>query len=293
MLRFFSAVRLRRVLAGLCLLAIFLPPLSVRAAQEAPENHVSSRERPINLLLIGQDRLEGETRARSDSIILCTFRRDTHQLTITSFLRDLYVPIPGYGSNRINAAYTFGGMELLNRTLEENFDIEIDGTIEVDFSQFTQIIDVLGGVELELRQDEAELISQETGSCLSAGLQTLNGDQALSYARIRRLDSDGDFSRTQRQRAVLGKLLQNYRDASFITVTRVLNRILPMITTDMTTGEILSYALSLFPMLSDVTAATQRIPADGTYRDEVINDMCVLVANMDYAKKLLKSTISP
>lgn len=274
---------LKRLLTVLCLTGLFFTlPIPARAAETESD--------PLNFLLIGQDRLEGETRARADSIILCTFRRDTRQLILTSFLRDLYVPIPGYGNNRINAAYAFGGSELLKKTLEDNFGVAIDGTIEVDFSQFAQIIDALGGVELELRADEAALISQETGSDLGPGRQVLSGDQALSYARIRRLDADGDFSRTQRQRTVLEVLVNRYRSANFVTVVRVLNRVLPLISTDMTTPEILSHALTLFPMLSGLTAAAQRIPADGTYEDKTIDGMKVLSANMDYARKMLENT---
>ena len=166
----------------------------------------------VNILLVGQDRREGEETARSDSMILCTYHRKTGDLTMTSFLRDLYVPIPGHSSNRINAAYSEGGTELLNDTLRENFDLHIDGNIEVDFSQFAQIIDLLGGVRLELREDEAREINKETGSDLTAGIQTLNGEQALTYARIRKLDADGDFSRTSRQRKVMNALLSQYRN---------------------------------------------------------------------------------
>lgn len=285
----FSRLRRLLALAGLCLILVpWLSPvqaISPLASAENPET--------INLLLIGQDRLEGESRARADSIILCTFRRNSGQLVLTSFLRDLYVPIPGCGSNRINAAYTFGGIPLMRQTLKENFDLEVDGCIEVDFSQFVQIIDVLGGVELELRPDEAALISEETGTQLTEGLQKLNGDQALSYSRIRRLDADGDFSRTQRQRRVLGKLLETYKDAHFVTIVRVLNQLRPMITTDLGAEEILHYALVIFPMLSGANTVTQQIPADGTYRDEVVEGMCVLVADIDLAKKLLNSTTNP
>lgn len=281
--------RLRRLLAlaALCSLLPCILPVKAQAASPQPRNHDT-----VNILLIGQDRLEGEGRSRADSLILCTFRRDARELILTSFLRDLYVPIPGHGGNRINAAYTFGGIPLMKQTLKENFDLELDGCVEVDFSQFVSIIDVLGGVELELRQDEAEHISLETGTQLSAGLQTLNGSQALSYSRIRRLDADGDFSRTQRQRKVLSRLLENYKNAHLVTIVRVLNQLRPMITTDLTAEEILHYALTLFPMLSDASTVTQQIPADGTYRDEVINDMCVLVANTNSVKKLLNSTLN-
>ena len=123
----------------------------------------------INILLIGQDRREDETRARSDSMILCTFRKSEKKLTMTSFLRDTYVKIPGYGQNRINVAYAAGGMSLLNKTLENNFGVHIDGNVEVDFYQFADIVDLLGGVEVDLRNDEAQWVNRETGSGLSEG----------------------------------------------------------------------------------------------------------------------------
>ena len=166
----------------------------------------------INILLIGQDRREDETRARSDSMILCTFHKSEKKLTMTSFLRDTYVKIPGYGQNRINVAYAAGGMPLLNKTLENNFGVHIDGNVEVDFHQFADIVDLLGGVEVDLRNDEAQWVNRETGSSLSEGTNLLNGQQALAYARIRKLDADGDFSRTNRQRKVITALLDAYRE---------------------------------------------------------------------------------
>ena len=116
----------------------------------------------INILLIGQDRRPGETRARSDSMILCTINREKKTIVLTSFMRDLYVQIPGYGNNRINASYAWGGMELLNKTLEQNFGVYIDGNVEVDFEQFAVIVDLLGGVPMELRADEAQYIASAT-----------------------------------------------------------------------------------------------------------------------------------
>ena len=117
----------------------------------------------INIMLIGQDRRPGEARTRSDSMILCTFNKKTGQMTMTSFLRDLYVQIPGYQDNRLNVAYAAGGMPLLNETLKHNFGIHVDGNIEVDFTQFAQLVDLMGGVSMELRQDEANSINQSTG----------------------------------------------------------------------------------------------------------------------------------
>ena len=245
----------------------------------------------VNILLIGQDRREGESRARSDSMILCTFNKQTKQLIMTSFLRDLYVEIPGYRSNRINAAYAAGGMSLLDKTLEQNFGLYIDGNVEVDFNQFADIVDLLGGVEIELRQDEANFINEETGSTLSQGVHTLRGDQALAYTRIRKLDADGDFSRTNRQRKVISALLEAYKGSSLTTVLSLVTKILPMITTDMSSIELMGHALELFPMLSGAELVSQRVPADGTYSNQSIDGMAVLVADMDAAREMLEHTL--
>lgn len=246
-----------------------------------------SGSRIVNILLVGQDRLEGEGRTRSDSMILCTFKKRTKELVLTSFLRDLYVEIPGHGSNRINAAYAYGGMELLEETLEHNFNLSIDGTVEVDFSGFAQIVDRLGGVDIELREDEASLISDETGIETFAGMQHLCGYQALNYARIRKLDADGDFSRTSRQRKVMNAVVDAYRDAKLSTVLLLMNDVLPMISTDMGAGEIMGYALELFPMISGAKIRQEHIPAAGSFRNQNIDGMAVLVPNLEENREVL------
>ena len=245
----------------------------------------------VNILLIGQDRRPGETRARSDSMILCTFNKADGRIVMTSILRDLYVQIPGYQDNRVNVAYAAGGMKLLNETLEQNFGIQVDGNVEVDFTQFQTIIDLLGGVEIDLRQDEADLLNKSLGCTLSEGTQQLTGAQALTYARIRSLDGDGDFSRTNRQRKVMSALVEAYRSANLKTVLSLLDDILPMITTDMSNLQIIAYALELFPMLQEAQIVSQRIPADGTYSGKMIRGMSVLVADMDAARALLEETL--
>ena len=245
----------------------------------------------VNILLIGQDRREGEETARSDSMILCTYHRKTGNVTMTSFLRDLYVPIPGHHDNRINAAYSEGGAALLDQTLRENFDLHIDGNIEVDFSQFSQIIDLLGGVELELREDEAAEINKETGSTLSAGVQLLNGEQALTYARIRKLDADGDFSRTSRQRKLMNALLGSYRNIKWKDLLPLMDELLPLISTDMNYGKLVLLAMEILPKLSGAQITNQRIPADGTFTDERIDGMAVLSADLEANRQLLRETL--
>ena len=245
----------------------------------------------VNILLIGQDRREGEDRARSDTIILCTFNKKTKEVTMTSFLRDLYVPIPGYQSNRINAAYVFGGMPLLNETLKTNFGICVDGNVEVDFTQFAQIVDLVGGVKMELRQDEADAINAAVPGNLTAGEQWLSGSQALAYSRIRNLDADGDFSRTNRQRKVLAALVCSYKDADLSTILSLVVEALPMISTDMNKLTMLRYAAELFPILAGAEIVSQQIPAEGTYSQQTVEDMAVLVADMEATRQILWDTL--
>lgn len=274
-----------------------VPVFSLSAAAAGAEKAVAlsqgTREsRVVNILLIGQDRREGESQARSDSMILCSLDRDAGKLTMTSFLRDLYVPIPGHGGNRINAAYAYGGMALLERTIEDNFGITVDGAVEVDFQQFAGIIDLLGGVAIELRQDEADIINRETGSSLTEGKHLLTGAQALAYSRIRSLDADGDFSRTGRQRKVMEALVAGFRGAGAGDLLELMTQLFPMLTTDLSRGQLLVLALEVLPQLSGLQLASQRIPADGTFFDDTIDGMRVLVADMDAARRLLRETAS-
>jgi LCP family protein required for cell wall assembly len=211
---------------------------------------------------------------------------------MTSFLRDLYVPIPGHGSNRINAAYAYGGMNLLEQTIEENFAVTVDGAIEVDFDQFSRIIDLLGGISLQLRQDEADTINRETGSTLTEGLQHLTGHQALTYSRIRSLDPDGDFSRTGRQRKVMEAIVSKCRSAGPSTLIPLLDQMLPMITTDMQEGDILGYAAEILPIVSELQVVTQHIPAEGTYtydnKGTEENPMYVIIPDIEANRKILE-----
>ena len=152
----------------------------------------------INILLVGQDRQAGQGRQRSDTMILCSYNPNTNEVSLISFLRDLYVSIPGgYSNNRLNAAYAFGGFPLLYKTLEQNFGVKIDGGVEVDFGGFTELIDLIGGVDIYLTAKEAPYVAT---SC-KEGMNHLNGRKALNYARIRKIDSD--FGRTNRQRTLI------------------------------------------------------------------------------------------
>ena len=251
---------------------------------------LSTTENVINILLIGADYQSGD-QARSDSMILCTFNKTKNTITMTSFLRDMYVQIPGYYKTRINAAYAIGGMSLLQKTLEHNFGLEVDGIVEVDFSHFEDIIDLLGGVEIELTYPEADFIIMKSGTKVGAGTQNLTGVQALWYSRFRG-DSSGDFGRTNRQRVVLSKLIEKYKSSSLTDILGMMDDILPMVTTDMEKQEILGYVGSLFPMLMDAEIITQRIPAEGGYYMTKIDGKSVLVPDISFNIEILKDTLA-
>ena len=248
----------------------------------------------VNVMLIGQDRRPGEDRARSDSMILVTFNKEKKTITMTSFMRDLYVKIPGgYLDNRINVSYSLGGIELLNQTLLENFGVVVDATVEVDFGQFRKIIDLLGGVQIELDEAEARYINKKMNTRdVEPGLQTLNGRQALWYARNRSTGGTSDFGRTNRQRTVLNALIEAYKNKPLTEMVGLLDDILPLITTDLTQGEIINYVIALFPMFSECEIVTQHIPVQGGYYDATIRGMQVLVPNMDVNRQALLDSLT-
>ena len=277
------------VLLAVLLFILSLPAAGATAGIPAAE----SDSVLIHILLIGQDRREQDTFARADSIILCSFHPEEGRIIITSFPRDLYVSIPGHDSNRLNAAYAFGGMDLLRQTMEENLDLSLDGCIEADFSRFPQIIDALGGVSITLRQDEADAINGATGGSLTAGTCLLSGDQALAYSRIRNLDSDGDLSRTARQRKLIYSLLSSYRSADLLTILSVVVDMLPMVTTNLSKRQVLVLATKLFPLLDASVITSQRLPADDSFSYDTIRGMSVITADMDLLRNQLQNSLFP
>ena len=253
----------------------------------------------VNIMLIGQDRRPGEGRARSDSMILCTINKEAKTLTFTSFLRDLYVQIPGYRDNRINASYAIGGMKLLDATVEKNFGVHIDGNVEIDFAGFYKAIDSMGGLEMELTGDEAWYLNKRgnwdyndatAGTWnLKKGVNLLTGEQLFAYSRIRDLDSD--FGRTNRQRKVLSTLLESVKDMNIKELNKLLELMLPLVTTDLGNSDIMGYAMAMFPMISDMKVNSVQIPADGTYQFAMIDGMSVLVPDLDENREVLKKAI--
>ena len=243
-----------------------------------------------NLLLVGQDRRPGEGRQRSDSMILVSFNKKTGAISMVSFLRDTYVYIPGYGSEKLNAAYAHKGFGCLFETLKVNFGIVVDAGVEVDFLGFEQIIDMLGGVTINITQKESDYMKKNWGIDVPAGVNRLNGNHALYYSRIRKLDMDA--KRAERQRKVLMSLIDEYKNKDAGEMLRILYEIMPLITTTMKEDEVVNRALNLFPMLSKTEIATQQIPAAGTYTDMTVGTVTATkVADMEVNRQILKELL--
>ncbi len=251
----------------------------------ADDVNVLSKEGVTNILLIGQDtRSEGVT-GRSDSMMILTIDKTNKKLSITSLMRDMYVQIPGYSDNRINAAYYFGGYDLLKATIEKNFGITIDKFAEVDFFAFQKVVDILDGIYIDLNAEEAAAL-KGWGHRTVEGRNRLDGAAALSYCTMRYI-GNSDYERTERQRRALSAIYDRLKDN--ITVPKIMelvDEILPLITTNMTNGEIMSHAMSLYSM--NISSIDQyRIPVDGTYTPMYIRGMAVLVPDLEKNREYL------
>lgn len=170
----------------------------------------------INVLLVGLDSEDALTKGgRSDSMILASLNKKTKKIYLTSFFRDTwtYMNIGGNDRyNKMNAAYFYGSDDALIDTIEKNFKIDIDYYCAVDFTSFTDIINALGGLTVEVQQYEAEYINRTTVHTIDYGEKVkLNGWEALVFARIRKSDGDSDVSRTRRQRQVISALIESAR----------------------------------------------------------------------------------
>jgi len=269
-----------------------------------PAELIKNDEAVLNIILVGQDRREGQGRQRSDAMILCTVNKNAKTLTMTSFMRDMYVKIPGFYNQRINVAYAVGGYKALSDTLKYNFGIQTDHYVEIDFSGFEKAVDLVGGVDIELSKNEALYLNNrgnwDTGEKydgswkLKAGVNHLTGEQALAYSRIRNVgtgEESGDFGRTSRQRVVLGKLIEKAKSLSLTELYSLVNGLIPLITTDMSNQEIMSYVMDYVPILPDLQLVTQRIPADDTYSHKKINGMAVILPNLEKNRQILEDTI--
>lgn len=251
-----------------------------------------------NILLLGVDDYQANDTGRSDSMMLVSVDTRHKKIKLTSFMRDLYVAIPGIGNNRLNAAYSLAGGKVpgaqsVVRTLEANFGVDIDRYVIIDNAAFNKIIDRLGGVKITLTAAEAKLVNQYSGDPrrnLTAGTFTLSGAQAHYYSRIRAIGDD--FERTERQRKVFSSIVDSLKGASLPTIYSALADTLNLVTTNMTKAEILSMASNSLTYLN-YPISQDRIPGDSEYTSETVmlggTGADVLVPDLDQCKEDIAS----
>ena len=231
----------------------------------------------IHILLLGTDMLSHNTQ-RSDSIIIASIGYG--KLRLTSVLRDTVVDIPGHGKGKLNAAFTYGGPELVMKTLNQNFGLNIMYYAHVDFVALVRVVDAIGGVDIDLTEAERERLNATQldvkkifaplGYTPKEVTQTgenvhLDGLQALAYARIRKIDSD--FVRAGRQRKLLNAMLKKLRENLWnpVMLVRLVKTGLTSVNTNMSPMQILSLGEKA---LMAGQAEQLRLPVDGTYTDD-------------------------
>ena len=210
-------------------------------ATQGNENKMSSKN-VINVLLVGADK--GTNSGNTDVMMLVSLNKKTKQLKLVSFFRDsyLYIDSPrGAYCTKLNAAFSMGGPECLVETIENNYKIEIDNYVMVNFESFKEIVDAMGGVTVDVQKYEADYNYKKFKVTLPHGDDvTLNGEQALCFCRIRGCDSDGDVSRTRRQRQVIESIIDKVKSASIGDLNKYIDILLPYVDTGYSKTQILS-----------------------------------------------------
>lgn len=234
------------------------------------EKKVEEKSYIKNIALFGIDAPKGKA-GRSDAIMILTLDEEHKVMKLTSIMRDSYVDIPGHGDDKITHAYAFGGPELAMKTLNENFKVNVEDFMAVNFTSLPEIIDKLGGVKINIIPEEIHHISGIT----SSGQQILNGKQALSYSRIR-YATGGDYKRTERQRVVLEAVFEKLKSTPIKEYPSLIDDFLPYIETNMSSMDMIKLATDAAPLVKG-NLETARFPLDGYCDGKMINGVWYLV----------------
>ncbi|MDO5293381.1 MAG: LCP family protein [bacterium] len=247
--------------------------------------HDKNIDNYTNIAIFGVDSRESDltSATRSDTIIICSINKKTKEVKLSSVYRDTLVKINDSYS-KINAAYAKGSYELALTTLNTHFDLNLKDFVTVDFSAVANIVDKVGGVEIKIESDEIKALNKNIKDCnkllktespeiKKAGTYTLDGTQALAYARIRKT-AGNDFRRTERQRTVIKAILTKAKDTSVVSLVGIVNDMLPQVAT--------SYNLADLLMLAKDVNSYKIVDQAGfpsKYRDAYVNKAAVLIPN--------------
>ena len=257
-----------------------------------------------NILLVGVEAIGNKSVAsgRTDSIMIATINTKQKTLGLTSIMRDSYVTIPGYYKTKINAAFGLGGIDLLYETIAYNYNLRLDGSAIVSFKTFQKVIDDLGGIDIEITPGEAQYlntknyISKKSNRTLKPGVNHMNGNQALGYARVRYEPTlDGtidDFGRTSRHRRVMAAIFKEVKKSNPVTLVKLLDTVFSQLQTDVKKDNASSYLAEVLEFsLDGVPLDNLRIPLDGTCHEEKPNGMSVVAFDLPKNREALTNFV--
>ncbi|MEE0776016.1 MAG: LCP family protein [Bacillota bacterium] len=210
----------------------------------------TTRSGIVNIALFGVDARDGSDHGRSDAIIILSVDNEHDKIKLTSILRDSKVPIEGHGETKINHAYAYGGPTLAIKTLNQNFDLNIKEYATVNFDQMASIVDAVSGVTMELSEEEAQIVGVNSGAVL------LNGSQAVTYTRIRYIDSDN--ARADRQKNVLTAVFEKLKTMSKADYPKFIHDFLSVVETSLSYGDLIG--LSPIMLKSNLQFVQNSIP---------------------------------
>lgn len=263
------------------------------AVMELEMNDIK-QEDLITVLILGLDNCGRSS--RSDSIMLATWNSKSRELSVTSLARDLYVEIPDNENNKLMTAYPLGGVELVKKTIKLNFGVDVDYTMTFDFSGFEKVIDAIGGVSVELTEEEAaylnntNYISEKKNRNVQKGINLLNGNQALGYTRIRhvstRSGNGSDFGRMERLQVMCKDILERVSSFSVLEYSSLLHQCIKSVETDMSINDCVKLFKSI--QKEDCTSTIQTIPLDGHYEAAQRDNKSVLLWDREIHRKMLQ-----
>ena len=266
-------------------------------------NSIMQDENVVNVLLLGEENIYGASRGRTDAILVASLDKRTGQISLVSFLRDIYVRIPGRSDDRLNASYSYGGPRLIMETIETNFKIKLDGYVLINFSGFEDIIDQLGGLRISLTAQESnylnttEYISKKSERNTVAGYQNMTGSQVLGYCRVRYVPTANglkdDFGRNYRHRVVLGALLEKYKEKNIVELLSVMNNCFGYVTASESLKEVAADCLQAVVEKRNFDIQTLQIPKNGHYSNAIIQGKDVITFypdNVDIIQEFLYGT---
>jgi LCP family protein required for cell wall assembly len=275
-------------------------PVKEKEEENVKDKEIEKEEESdkiTNIALFGLDRRSKNEPARTDSIMILSVDKKHNKIKISSIMRDTYVKIKDHGETKINHAYAYGGAQLAIRTLNENFDLDIRDYVAVDFFNAEELIDAMGGVTINVNQEEIILINSNTAgiekktltAVSKTGPQTLSGLQAVAYSRIR-YTAGGDFVRTERQRTVLSAMLTKIQSLKPTEIPSAVSKLLTFTETSMNSMDMIKLGAKVITT-NKMMLEQERFPLDGYCKGKTIDGVWYLMAEMEPTAEQLHTFI--